>query len=264
MPPNHPCIVTGPAAERGRANILSSREWARICGQLKPPGQDDAQLREQQRQYAEYLRTGSAAMTRNWTNSRRALSDKKLAEQRAHLEAIVRDGEQRFQELKESDERLRRERIEAAQRLLDRVKIGPRQLESAYLMADVLQTRQQQRDQNAAAKEARKERERRMGEEMLAAARQGTEELSDMIVVRKRAQAAYKSELAGHIRTERSQREADKAKQDGEDRRDREMAEKGLLEQKKREMTELKIRKVAENERMLGEIRAKRELEQSE
>lgn len=49
--------------------------------------------------------------------------------------------------MKRHDEETRRERIEYAEKLLQHLKSGPKQLESAYKLAQILREQEQQRNE---------------------------------------------------------------------------------------------------------------------
>lgn len=54
--------------------------------------------------------------------------------------------------MKKLDEETRRERIEYAERMLQRLKTGPRQLESAYKLSNILNLQAEQRQTKAEQK----------------------------------------------------------------------------------------------------------------
>lgn len=58
-----------------------------------------------------------------------------------------------LEEVKRHDEETRRERIEYAEKLLQRLKAGPKQLESAYKLSQILNEQEQQRCERQKQKE---------------------------------------------------------------------------------------------------------------
>lgn len=265
MQRDHRCDheLIGPAACRGKSIVINAPQWTRIIGHLRR-GEDDTVLAEQRRQYAEYLRTGSAAMTATWTNSLRAIRERQQNERRAYEESVIRSGEERFEALKAGDEERRQQRIAAAQQLIDRAKEGPRELESAYQHADVLQTREQQCRERAHERGVQQQRRLQAGCETRAAAAQGARELAEMIQVRRRRQDQFKLELAAELAQKRCREQAERAQQMQLERKYRfdEAAAIARKEQMDKEMA--LAAKQAEKVRRFEEIRAKREKEASE
>lgn len=252
-----------PIRRAGKTIVFNDAEWSRICFHLHR-GEPEAQQAEQQRAYAAYLRDGSAAMTRHWTNSRRAQREQQQEAKRARDEAIVLEGQQRCDAMVAGDEERRKERIAAAQRLIDRVQAGPRQLESAYLLADVLQTRQQQREQNARERCESKARAAEMAREQRTASEQGLAEHRERIMVRRRAEDGYKRELAAFVCQEREDRCREKERLAAEAKRHRDEGELAMAAELKNDMEMARRKKAAERQRVFEEIRGKREQENSE
>lgn len=58
-----------------------------------------------------------------------------------------------LEEVKQKDEETRRQRIEYAEQLLKRLKTGPKQLESAYKLGQILGEQEQQRRERLKQKE---------------------------------------------------------------------------------------------------------------
>lgn len=58
-----------------------------------------------------------------------------------------------LEEVKQHDEETRRERIEYAEKLLQRLKAGPKQLESAYKLSHILSEQERQRCERHKQKE---------------------------------------------------------------------------------------------------------------
>lgn len=252
-----------PVRRAGKTVVFNDAEWSRICSHLRR-GEPEAQLAEQQLSYAAYLRDGSAAMTRHWTNSRRAQRDQQLAAKQAHDQAVELEGQRRCDAMVAGDEERRAERIAAAQRMIDRVQAGPRQLESAYLLADVLQTRQQQREQNARERCERKAQEAETAGKLRAASDQWLADHRERIMVRRRAEDGYKRELKAFVRKEREDRSREKNRLAAEEKRHRDDAEQTLAAEQQLSREVAQRKKKAEMQRVFEEIRGKREQENSE
>lgn len=58
-----------------------------------------------------------------------------------------------LEEVRKHDEETRRERIEYAERLLQRLKAGPKQLESAFKLSHILSEQEQQRHERCERKQ---------------------------------------------------------------------------------------------------------------
>lgn len=153
--------------------ILDGHQWQNIVKQLRP--EDEALARrEKEREYEEYLKNGSRSMTKHWTNSVEKIRERENLELLRAREKKRADGKWRllkaifdlfffkhsswfpvercFRELKETDEKTRKEQIAYAEQLLKRLQPGPKQLEGAYAWSVILHEQQKQR-------EARRQRE---------------------------------------------------------------------------------------------------------
>lgn len=194
--------LSGPAKCRGKTLVLNGAQWSGIVGHLKR-GEPEAQQAEQQRQYEEYLKKGSRAITKGWADSAEKIEEQKAAEKLRQQKASQEDGEARYKELMAKDDNKRMEQIAVAQQMMDRQKNGARQLDSAFLLAEVLGTRQQQR--RVRAEEVALAKERRMNERMesVAAAEQYAAELRDQA----QQKIGYKRQLFEQMQADKGRRQ---------------------------------------------------------
>lgn len=213
--------ISGPAKCRGKSLVMTGVQWSGIINHLKR-GEAEAKQSEQNQQYAEYLKNGSRAMTKTWDNTTSKLQEKKAAEKARQEKAGHDESEARYNALMESNEKKRMEQIAIAQQMVDRVKNGPRQLDSAYLMSEVLATRDQQRKMRAEEAKVMRARHLDEGKETIAAAEQQAAEMRDMTVAKQRQQNGYKRQLFEHIQTSNSRRQQVSMEEASEDRKHRE------------------------------------------
>lgn len=238
--------ISGPAKCRGKSVVLSGAKWSGIIGQLKR-GEPEAQQLEQQRQYEEYLKKGSRAITKGWDNTAAKLEEKKVAEKLRQQKEIQEEGEARYKELKERDDKKRMEQVAVAQQMIDKNKIGQRQLDSAFMFAEVLGTRQYQR--NIRAEEAAQAKERRLVEcsENLAAAEQTAAELREIALQQAQHRNGYKRQLFEQIQSDKARRQQMAETTAADERKYRENEEREM--QAQLEMEQLMLQRKKETQR---------------
>lgn len=222
--------ISEPAKCRGKSMVMTGAQWSGIVSHLHR-GEAEAKQAEQNQQYAEYLKKGSRAMTQTWDNTTYKLQEKKTAEKALQEKASQDDGEARYKALTESDKKKRMEQIAIAQQMMDRVKNGPRQLDSAYLMSEVLATRDQQRKVRADEAKAMRVRQLDEGKEMIAAAEQHAAEMREVILSQRHQQNGYKRELFEQMQTANFRRQQATKMEAVNDRKHREAEKKELQTQ---------------------------------
>lgn len=128
----------------GKSVYISQERYNGILRHLTRKAEIEEQ-REKEKKFQEYLKNSSHAFTEKWTNTVEAQMKKKQEERRKKEEDHVLDGERRFKALTEADEKKRSEFIGEIEEVLKKIKIGPRQLESATRMTEVFQAQELQR-----------------------------------------------------------------------------------------------------------------------
>ncbi|XP_031627709.1 trichohyalin-like [Contarinia nasturtii] len=98
-------------------------------------------------EYEEYLKNGSREMTQKWDNTVEKIRQRKVEALKKKEEQKKAEVRRCLEAVKRHDEETRRERIEYAEKLLQRLKAGPKQLESAYKLSLILNEQEQQRRQ---------------------------------------------------------------------------------------------------------------------
>lgn len=247
----------------GKAAIIQNADWDRICNHLHR-GEPEARLAEQQRAYAAYLRDGSAAMTRNWTNSieairnrlRRDLQQQELDQQQADREYS--------EQLRRADRTDQAERIAAAEKLLERAKDGPRKLKSAYLFADVLGVREQQRAHMAQLCCEQKRNDRQADLLEIAHNEQWMAERFDAFGEQRRSQDEFKLETRQMVGQRCERRRTEHRQQIAEERCFLERERQAMACEKMQAEREARARKAAEKRRVFEEIKGKQEFKKSE
>lgn len=145
----------------------------------------------------------------------------------------------RFQQLKESDNAKRQEQIAAAQETIKRLKIGPRQLDSAYLLSDVLATRDRQCVLNAEAVRIKHDRHLADGQYARDQAKRELEAYNNQLQNAKKIGDGYKTQLREHIRAEEQRRRKEADQTAAEERKYRDQAERDLCAQQEKERAAL-------------------------
>lgn len=238
--------LSGPAMCRGKTVVLSGAQWSGIVGHLKR-GEPEARQSEQQRHYEEYLKKGSRAITKGWDNTVAKVEEKKAAEKQQRLKAAQDEGEARYKALMEKDEQKRSDQIHVAEQMMDRAKSGQRQLDSAFLMSEVLGTREQQRRVRADEAVAARERHMCEGRETIAAAMQNAAEMRDALVQQTQNRNGFKRQLFEQIQSDRSRRQQIAETTAADERRYREAEEKELQDQL--EMEQMMLQRKKETQR---------------
>lgn len=164
-------------------------------------------------------------------------------------------GEGRFKKLKEDDNAKRIEQIEAAQNSIKRLKIGPRSLDTAFMLADVLTTREQQCQQNADMAKIQREKKLAEGLEAQAQAEQWREDHKVQLLRKKGRTDTYKKELREHIKSEDNRRQTETKKTTEMERNHRLSAEKDLTAQLDKERAMLQRKKDLQRHNALEAMR---------
>lgn len=132
-----------PKPIRPRPLVISSKQFNQILSHLNK-GEEKKETTKQDEEYREFLREKSKEMTKTWNNSIENVRLRKVeAHARKKQEAALRD-EEYAKKLTDMDESKRQEIIERAEKLIQKNKVGPRSLESAALLSEVLQEREHQ------------------------------------------------------------------------------------------------------------------------
>lgn len=130
-----------------------------------------------------------------------------------------------------------------ARSAIQHLKIGPRNLDSAFILCDVLKTREMQCQMNNEWNTFKKEKHLQEGRETIEQAEQWSEQYRQKMLEKRRSTDAYKKELNYYIKQEHN-RKANLAKKTAEEERKyRQDAENELKEQLERERLMLQRKK---------------------
>lgn len=195
----------------GKSIVLHQSEWNGILQHMKR-GDDVKIATEADREYKKYLFEESRAMTDKWQNSLKATikarEDERLKAERQKIDEAAK----RFQKLKESDEMKRFEETIKANEQMQKLKMGPRLLESAYATSECVAVRDLQRNANAQSEQMKREQYLAMGLEAVAQDQQYAEKQILIMSDTRRKKDDYKKELREFIESkERKDAELKKA-----------------------------------------------------
>ena len=143
----------------------------------------------------------------------------------------------------ESDEKKRMELNAKAEDAMNRLKIGCRQLDSAYMLSDVINTRATQCQMNEEALKNKKEKYMREGREKLLQAEQSSEAYRQKLLEKRKHTDDYKASLKEHIAEEHQKREYEARQIAESERKYRAQQENDLKEQMERETKVLQRKK---------------------
>ncbi|XP_039482766.1 uncharacterized protein LOC120446055 [Drosophila santomea] len=136
--------------------VISAKRFAAIKGRSR---QDEkhAQLEavEEERRYRQYLKDGNELLCSLFTDPNAPKVKKSARAQSKEAMAVVKDVDTKL-----ADERLRKQRILRANRLLDQLKPGPRALHQALLYSEMIHQRQYNEALNEEIAEAARAQER--------------------------------------------------------------------------------------------------------
>lgn len=191
--------------------VLHKSEWNGILQHMKR-GEDVKIATEADRQYKKYLYEESRAMTDKWENSLKATikarEDERLKIERQKIDEAA----ERFQKLKESDEMKRFEENIKANEQMQKLKMGPRLLESAYATSECVAVRDLQRNANVKSEKMKRDNYLAIGREAVAQDQQYAEQQKLIMLETRRKKDDYKKELRQFIESkERREAELKKA-----------------------------------------------------
>ncbi|XP_017156757.1 trichohyalin [Drosophila miranda] len=221
--------------------VISSKRFARIQANASQAAQQERQYRLQLRDQAEeQLRAGGEELLRQFGG--RKLCITKAEECRRELEQL-REQELEAKRLAEEESAASRreaqsrqkERIAAAQQLLEQLRPGPRELQCARLQSEVLRSVQAQRQVQetfAQALERQAERDRRIYHEQVL---NGIEEAQRRRAERCQQLGEHKQDLLSAIAEREKERQAAKAEEHEQARQERERNQRQLREQQRRD-----------------------------
>ncbi|XP_055384973.1 myosin heavy chain, clone 203-like [Condylostylus longicornis] len=106
----------------------------------------------EQKSFCEYLKNGSKSMIKNWENIFSSKDKKENCTPKLHTLKSMEDNN-----LIENIRKKRKEKIEKAERMIQNLLAGPRELDSAAMFCEILKGRQIQLDFNKRMKEREKE-----------------------------------------------------------------------------------------------------------
>lgn len=158
---------------------------------------------------------------------------------------FIHIGEIRYKKLKENDENQRRDKVAQAQDVLTKLKIGPRNLESAYIMSEIADARKKQCVINDEAKRAKRTADEKLSKDHIDQADQWAEEQRKKIIVNKQRKDAYKKELLTFVREKESAMQQQERKNVDQERQERENIDRDLRMQVEKERALLQRKKDA-------------------
>lgn len=233
-----------PSVIPDKSIILYKSKWNDILHHLQRD--DDVKFAsEADRQYKQYLYEGSRAMTDKWENSLKANIKAKEDERLKNERKKIDEAAERFRQLKESDEMKRFEENYKAMDHMQKLKMGPRLLESAYITSECVAVRELQRNVNAAATKMKRERNLAMGREAIAQDEQYVEQQKLNISESRRKQDEYKKELRQFIENKEREQTELKNAQCEEERLERNRIDGDLAAQLNKERRILEKKKEA-------------------
>lgn len=159
---------------RPRPLVISQKQFDQILSHLK---QDTAkqETSKQEEEYREFLKETSKEMTNTWHNSIENVRNRKMQDNaKKKQQAAMRDVEY-AKKLTLMDESKRQEIIQKAEKLIQKSKIGPKSLESAALLSEVLQERERQVEFRAVQRQAVKKQQMEEARTILNQAKQWVE-----------------------------------------------------------------------------------------
>lgn len=241
--------------------IINSQKWNSILKHLNR-NEEAIQQSEQEKKYKEYLKEGSAEMTCKWMNSiEKTRENKAIERQKREAEKIIEgkynssrcnginyesfSGERRFKELKENDEKARLEQVAKAQQMMNRLRIGTRELESAALLSEVLKGRELQCNFNADLNKSMSERKKKEAEQLQIQSVIAIEEQQRQMMEAKKRTDDYKNEVYRMAKDEAKRKMETSRRQTEYEKRMREQADKELQAQIERERAILQRKKEA-------------------
>ncbi|KAL5275107.1 hypothetical protein ACFFRR_001217 [Megaselia abdita] len=136
--------------------VLSCDKYNKILKNLSK-NVDQQKLENDEKIYKNYLREGSTKLMSNWPEAKKDLEARELEKQTA-LEKKREFEKEEFLKIKDNDEKIRREKIAQAEALIQKLKPGPRELQSAAMLSEVLKCRNIQRSIQNEFETAEKER----------------------------------------------------------------------------------------------------------
>lgn len=188
--------------------MLRTAEWKNIIKHISP-SKDDTEHRkrlEEENQYDDYLKSESQAMTQHWDNTIEKQIKKKNAERDRLQREKVQNGERLYREMKETDRINRKELIEYAENMMQRLKAGPQELENAFALTEVIEQQQLQREARAEAYERDRMSYMADGMRQMQQAQQWIQEQVEQVKSRTARCQEYKKTLVDDIQEREKQR----------------------------------------------------------
>lgn len=228
--------------------MLRTAEWKNIIKHLSPSEEDTERLKrtEEEKQYENYLKSQSQAMTQNWDNTIEKQIKKQNAERDRQQREKVQHGERLYREMKETDRNNRKELIEYAESLMQRLKAGPQQLENAFALTEVIEQQRLQREARAEAYEREQTSYMADGMKQMEQAQQWIQDQVEQVRNRTARCQEYKKTLVDDIRVRETQRQnenkhlvdEEKAEIDAQTKQQHELMakEKSAMQQKKEQL----------------------------
>lgn len=160
-------------------------------------------------------------------------------------------GENRYKMLKENDENQRKEKVSQANDILQKLKGGPRNLESAYIMSEVAAARKQQCIINAETNKAKKNEDLKLSKDHIKQADQWAEEQRQKMILNKQRNDTFKKELLKFAKEKESVTAQQAKQQADEERKQREKVDRELKAQIEKERSLLQRKKEASRKNAL-------------
>ncbi|XP_055843528.1 calponin homology domain-containing protein DDB_G0272472-like [Episyrphus balteatus] len=103
---------------------------------------------EEEQRYKNNLKKGSDELVAKWGRSFKQTQEQKLVDREKKFAEKAQKEKEDYQKIKEKDENIRREKIARAEELVQKLKPGPKELQSAAMQSETLKARAFQRNIN--------------------------------------------------------------------------------------------------------------------
>ncbi|XP_013104434.2 trichohyalin [Stomoxys calcitrans] len=129
--------------------VLSNQRYNKIINNAIPLEKSKAKQQfDEEQQYLEHLKAGNDQLVAQFKGNKQRTQEERVQQMKDQLEKKTQQAKESYEQTKENEAQKRQEKIAKAQQLIEKLKPGPRDLQTAVLQSEVLRARNVQREIN--------------------------------------------------------------------------------------------------------------------
>ncbi|XP_075157085.1 uncharacterized protein LOC142230334 [Haematobia irritans] len=184
-----------PKRANAKPLVLSSQRYNKIVTNAIPMEKLKTKQQLEEQKYQEQLKIENDKLVAQFEGNMQSTKEEKIQQLKEQLDKKTQQAKESYEQTKENEAQKRQEKIAKAQKLIEKLKPGPRDLRTAALQSEVLRARNVQREINEEFKKAIKQQECEMKMMCHGQAMSWIQDGQQRLTERQKNENLYKKEL---------------------------------------------------------------------